>query len=466
MRKDNSQAVFNILSQLLLNGTNFVLIMIFTRFLSTSDYGTVSIFQAYALFFAIIVGLNVQGSIGTAFVHIEEKERNNYLSSIMLLAVIFFGIITVLSIVFIKAFTKFSELSPALIILMLCYSFGSFAFNFANIKYVYLRKSQFSCLMAFIVSLSMIVLSWIGVSNQDRIGIQPYILRILSISIPYLVCACFVLVTIFCKGNPFIGLKKYWKFCLPICLPLVFHGISQIILGQTDKIMIQKLLDDNGLVGIYSFIVTFVHILNSIYTALNNTWVPIYYGYMKNRKFDLIEKRSGRYCNLFLCLCIGFMFVAPEFVKIFADSNYWSGMNLIPLIVLAVFFTFLYSFAVNYELYYRKTKWIAVGTSAAALCNIALNALLIPKFELVGAAVATLLSYFLLFVFHQLCAFTMKTDSTYPYKFNFFVKKIVVILVASAIFCFTKDIIVVRWIIAVLVGVYLLLTIKKNKAIF
>lgn len=37
--------------------------------------------------------------------------------------------------------------------------------------------------------------------------------------------------------------------------------------------MIQKLLDDNGLVGIYSFIVTFVHILNSIYTALNNTWV-------------------------------------------------------------------------------------------------------------------------------------------------------------------------------------------------
>ena len=119
MRKDNSQAVFNILSQLLLNGTNFVLIMIFTRFLSTSDYGTVSIFQAYALFFAIIVGLNVQGSIGTAFVHIEEKERNNYLSSIMLLAVIFFGIITVLSIVFIKAFTKFSELSPALIILIL-----------------------------------------------------------------------------------------------------------------------------------------------------------------------------------------------------------------------------------------------------------------------------------------------------------------------------------------------------------
>lgn len=167
MRKDNLQAVFNILSQLILNGTNFVLIMIFTRFLSTSDYGIVSIFQAYALFFAIIVGLNVQGSIGTAFVHIGEKERNDYLSSIMLLAVIFFGIIIVISIIFIQPFAKFSELSPTLIILMLCYSFGSFSFNFANIKYVYLRKSQFSCLMAFIISFSMIILSWIGVNNQD-----------------------------------------------------------------------------------------------------------------------------------------------------------------------------------------------------------------------------------------------------------------------------------------------------------
>ena len=139
MKKDNFQAIFNILSQLILNGTNFVLIMIFTRFLSTSDYGKVSIFQAYALFFAIIVGLNIQGSIGTAFVHIDEKERNNYLSSIMLLAVCFFILVLIISIIFIDPFSAFSELSPSLIVLMLCYSFGSFAFNFANIKYVYLR---------------------------------------------------------------------------------------------------------------------------------------------------------------------------------------------------------------------------------------------------------------------------------------------------------------------------------------
>lgn len=466
MKRDNSQAVFNILSQLILNGTNFVLIMIFTRFLSTSDYGNVSIFQAYALFFAVIVGLNVQGSIGTAFVHINEKERNNYLASIMFLAICFFIIVSLVVGIFIGPFSSFSELSPFLIILMLCYSFGSFSFNFANIKYVYLRKSQYSCLMAFIISISMIVLSWIGVKNQSSIELEPYILRILSISIPYLICAVFVLVMIFVKGNPFVNIKKYWAFCFPICLPLVFHGISQIVLGQTDKIMIQKLLSDDGLVGIYSFIVTFIHILNSIYTALNNTWVPIYYGYTKNNENKLIIKRSNRYCNLFLCLCLGFMFVSPEFVKIFADKNYWGGIGLIPLIVLAVFFTFLYSFAVNYELYHRKTKWIAVGTTAAALCNIIMNTLLIPRFELFGAAMATLLSYFLLFLFHQICAHKIRKEGDYPYKISFFIKRIVIVLVASALFYFVENLIVIRWCIAVLVGVYLLWTIKKNKTIF
>lgn len=60
----------------------------------------------------------------------------------------------------------------------------------------------------------------------------------------------------------------------------------------------------------------------------------------------------------------------------------------------------------------------------------------------------------------------MKTDTIYPYKFSFFIKRIGVILIASAIFYFTKDAVIARWLIAVIVGVYLLLTIKKNRVIF
>lgn len=466
MKKDNAQAIYNIIAQIILNGTNFVLIMIFTRFLTTAEYGTVSIFQAYSMIFSVIVGLNVQGSIGTAFVHIDKKERNNYMASIMLLAIVFFLVILLLTIINIEPISEFSELSPKIIIVMLMYSFGIFCFNFANIKYVYLRKSQFSCLMAFIVAGAMIGLSWCGIRLQSILGIEPYVLRILSISIPYIICAFFVLISIFLHGNPLVNIKKYLSFCIPICLPLVFHGISQIVLGQTDKIMLQKFLSDNSIVGIYSFIVTFVHILNAIYTALNNTWVPIYYENTKKNMTDEIYKRANRYSTLFVCLCMGFMMVAPEFVKLFAHKNYWSGIKLIPLIVLSVYFTFLYSFAVNYELYHRKSKWIAIGTSGAAVINIVFNALLIPRLGMVGAAVATLISYIALFMFHQFCAFRIKTNTKYPFSMSFFIRKIIPIIILSIVFVIIQNMGIIRWGIACLIGAFLVRKVYKNKTIF
>ena len=161
-----------------------------------------------------------------------------------------------------------------------------------------------------------------------------------------------------------------------------------------------------------------------------------------------------------------FLFLSPEFVRLFADKNYWGGINLIPLIVLSIFFTFLYSFGVNFELYLRKTKWIAIGTTAAAVVNIVLNALLIPKYELCGAAIATLISYVLLFVFHQLCARKMQDELQYPYGILFFIKPIGIILMAVILFYIVQNLLIIRWGIAAIVGVYLVWNIVKNKSIF
>ena len=61
--------------------------------------------------------------------------------------------------------------------------------------------------MALIISISMIGLSYFGVKNQSTIGLEPYVVRILSISVPYIICAIYVLFTIFGKGNAFRNLK-------------------------------------------------------------------------------------------------------------------------------------------------------------------------------------------------------------------------------------------------------------------
>lgn len=462
--KDNSQAIFNILAQLILNGVNFILIMLFTRFMTTDNYGIVSVYQAYVLFMAVIAGLNSQGSIGPAFVHINEERHNDYLASIMLLSLIGFLIICMVSFLSMPWISSFSQLEPSLIYLMLGHSFGNFCFNFANVKYVYSRKAQYSCLMALAVSAAMVLLSWVGIT-QTSIDLPQYMIRILGLAIPYILCGIFVLLSTFSAGNPFISLKEHWKFCVPICIPLVFHGISQVILAQTDKIMLQKMLQDNSTVGVYSFIVTFVHVLNSIYVALNNTWIPIYYSYIKEKSNEELYARTRSYAFLFTSLVVGFLMVAPEFVKLFADSAYWGGISLIPIVALSVFMVFLYSFSINYELYYRESRWIAVGTTAAAICNIILNSLLIPYFKTYGAAVATLISYVLLYYFHEHCAKNIK-GNTYPFAKLFFAQNLLIVIFFSVLFYVFQNMWVIRWILAFAIGFNLLCKVYKKKTLF
>lgn len=464
VKKDSLQVVYNILSQLILNGTNFILIMIFTRFLTTINYGIISIYQSYVLFFAIIVGINVQGSIGPAFSHIDKKEHNNYLASIFILSLVTFITIFIFSIIFIDGLEKFSQLPPILIILMIFQSFGVFCFNFANIKYVYSRKAQYSFMISLTLSILMIIFSLIGVNLNENLFPQ-YMSRILGLAIPYILCIPYVMIIVFINTKPFRHIKQYWKFCLPICLPLIFHGISQVILSQTGKIILQKATSNYSIVGIYSFILTFVNILNSIYIALNNTWVPIYYDYLKSEKYYLLINRSRKYCDFFTNIVGGFVMLSPEFVKIFSASEYWSGMDLIPIFVLSSYMIFIYSFAINFELYHCKSNWIALGTSISAFFNIALNWILIPRYEEYGAAIATLISYILLFIFHNYCAIKIG-KSNYMFTIKFFLKNLIVMVISCVVFFIFKNIWYIRWLYALFFAFAIINQLYRDKKIF
>lgn len=458
----NNQAFFNIVSQVILNGTNFILIMLYANYLSTDNYGIVTIYQAYVSFFSAFVGLNSQGSIAAAFIHLDNKEHSNYLSSIMLMSLSSFMFFLLICSVFISNLVKYTQLNNILIYLILGHSFGIFCYNFLNIKFTYLKKAHFSALLAFFIAFLTILTTYVGLRFYNE---AEYLIRILGLAIPYIICAICISITILLKGNPLIKIRDYWLYCLPICIPLIFHGISQVILSQTDKIMLQKMTTDLGQVGIYGFIMSFSHILGAIYTALNNTWVPIYYEYTKQSNTKTILLRGKKYNAFFTYLVMGFILVSPEFIHWFANSDYWPGIKIIPLAALAQYMIFLYSFAVNFEFYHKKTQWIALGTTAAAFFNIIFNFLLIPRYGIVGAVIATCVSYALLFVFHQICAKNIIKGS-YPFKNIFFVKGLILTLSACFVYYIFCEQWYVRWIFAFIIGMKVLYILYKDKKIF
>ena len=119
----------------------------------------------------------------------------------------------------------------------------------------------------------------------------------------------------------------------------------------------------------------------------------------------------------------------------------------------------------NYQLYHKKSVFVAVGTASAAVVNIVLNYLLIPLYGMMGAAVATMISYIALFAFHQMIAKYVVKQS-YHFCFRDYGLSLVAVGVSIALFYLLKDFWYVRWTIGAVLGIWLLRRILKNKTIW
>jgi O-antigen/teichoic acid export membrane protein len=147
-----------------------------------------------------------------------------------------------------------------------------------------------------------------------------------------------------------------------------------------------------------------------------------------------------------------------------AGREYWPGISLIPLIASAYYFNFLSSFPVNYEFYNQRTKLISIGTICAAIVNIICNLIFIPLYAGIGAAIATLISFFFVFIFHEVIARFITGD--YDYRFTMYLRGLLPVIAVSVIFYVVQDFWYIRWGIGVILGIYLLQRIIKNREIF
>jgi O-antigen/teichoic acid export membrane protein len=244
---------------------------------------------------------------------------------------------------------------------------------------------------------------------------------------------------------------------------LILHGAGGLVLSQSDRVMLQR-MSGESVAGIYSFAYSVALVISILWMSFNTTWVPFYYEYKKNDQKAQILLRAKNYIAIFSVLTMGFILLAPEIYRIMAPPEYWPGISLIPLIALAYYFNFLYSFPANYEFYNAKVKLIFIGTVCAAIINIVCNFVFIPLYAGIGAAIATLVSFVFLFIFHEIIArFIIKN---YDYRFTMYLKGLFPVIIASIIFYITQDFWYIRWGMGIILGIYLLRRIIKSKAIF
>ncbi len=460
-KSENALAFYNLMGPIILNGINFFTVPIFTRLLGTSGYGVVSVYTAWVQILAIVIGLQTGTTIAVARVHIGEDRQKAYRSSVMSLSFCSMVVLSLLILLFIEPISKFLDLSVVLIVIMIFQSFGTFVISFASTTFTFDKQAQKTFLLSVTTALATIALSLVLILTVGK-GESAYA-RIWGMAIPNIIIGALFFVLFLVRGKVTFS-KEYWKFCLPLALPLIFHGLSHLVLSQAGKVMLQKMVN-NDVAGIYSFIVTFTGLINVVWAALNNTWVPFYYDDMKAEKKDTIQHKTGNYLMLFSGITMGFVLISPEVARLFASEDFWGGIDMIPVYALSMFMVFLYSFPVNFQLYHKRSVFIAVGTASAAAVNLALNYLFITWWGMMGAAVATMIAYIMLFAFHQLIAkFVVKQG--YHFSFRQYVLPLLAVGASMVAFYVLKDFWYIRWAIGAALGIMLLRRILKNKSIF
>ena len=457
----NKVTIFNIASTIVLQGLAFFTGPVFSSMLGTDNYGIASVYLTWVQLASTVFTLQAGGTVALAKVNYSEEEQAKYQSSVLSLSSISYLGFSVLTIIGSILFSNWFNISIPMILIGLIHGWGLYVVSFMNLKYTYEFKADKNFILSVSVAALSVALSIILIIQMPQ-EIN-YWGRLIGQSAVYTVIGIILFSSILKSGKVIFN-KSYWSFTLPIAIPTIFHLLAGVILNQSDRVMIQGLID-NSAAGIYALACTFGTVLHSVWSALNNSWVPYYYEYTKNKQIDEIRKHAKNYIELYTVIALGFILLSREVFHIYAKPSFWEGTDLIPIFSIGFYFIFLYSLPVNFEFYHKKTKTIAIGTTLAAVCNIILNYILITKFGIWGAVIATAIAHGLQFGFHYICAKHINPKE-FPFKIIQFVPGFIAVCLTCVVYWFTKELWIVRWGLGALLGIYMLIKIIKRREIF
>lgn len=384
------------LCSFLQRGLSFITVPIFTRLLSTADYGSVSVYQSWEMVAMYVVTLGVTyGGFNNGMMRFKD-DREGYTTSVV-------GLVLALGVLWIALCYTLSDNVVALTGMPLI--LASLLFVEVIVKGIYdiwVSRMKFDYEYRKLVPASLVLsiaVPALGilfvVMASDKV-----LARVLSF---VLVEAAFAIVLGGCmlKRSKRLFKWEYWKFTLLFNIPLLPHYLSQVVLSTSDRIMIANMCTASD-AGIYSIAYSAGMIMTLLTNSLNSTVVPWLYRALAAKELRRIGKTSITVLGGLALIVLVVDILAPEVVAILAPGEYSEAMTLVPVIAASVFFMFMYSYCSNIEFYYEKTGLATVASVLAAVLNVALNAVFIPLFGYRAAGYTTLACYVALGATHYI----------------------------------------------------------------
>ena len=355
-------------TQLIQKGLQLITAPIYTRLLDPDEYGQVSLFFSWYEIMVIFTGLCLSKGVFNNGMMEFKNERDKYTFSMYSLTFLSTCVVGSAVILFSRFVYNFMKLPMNLI----CYMFILLMFEAALSLWTVRQRFEYKWKLTTAVSLSLAVLApTVGILSVMLLPKYHVYGRIAGERTVFLLVYLFFVVY-HAKHANFRISTKFWKYALKFNLPLIPHYLSLHILNHMDRIMIASIIDDAA-AGIYSVAYSGAAVIKMFWQSLNASLIPWTYEKCEKKDYKRINDVTIVLVFTYAMLCIIFMFLAPEIMRILAPKSYHEGIYIIPSVVAGVYFSALYYIFANVVYYYKKPKYVMYASVTAAILNIILN---------------------------------------------------------------------------------------------
>ena len=187
---------------------------------------------------------------------------------------------------------------------------------------------------------------------------------------------------------------------LAFSLPLVPHTLAGWALEMSDRAILTRLVPLRE-VGVYALGYQLGAAMGLLTTAFNAAWVPFLFGTLQ-REGDEAHSRLARlvtYLAMVLCFtALGWSLVVEHAIVLIAGAEFRDAYRITPWVAAGYVCSGLYLVPTNLLFWRQQTRVIPLVTLAAGAANIGLNLWLVPRYGAIAAAWSTLAAYAILLV--------------------------------------------------------------------
>lgn len=368
----------------------FIMLPIYTRYLTPADYGAVELMMMVVVFMEVFIAMRMGQAIFRYYSLAEDlKVKKAVMSTAFLMAlctstVAFFTL-------FINAGsateiflgdTRYADLMAVIAVLLILQALEDYGL-------IYVRVHQRALLFLVLSVLKLVV----------SLSLNIYFLVFLELSVAgivYSACISTGLMAIFATFYTFyysgfifstVLLKKLVIFSYPLWIA----AIGSVYSSSSVKYFLRVFssLDD---VGIYMLAIKFASlIIVIIWTPFTNIWHSLRYEVYKMPEPNKVFKTM--FVSIVFAMSVaglGLSLFSDTLIRLMAHESYWAAGGIVPILVIGIIVMALTDFNNFGILVNEKTGIIAVGTYLNAFVATIGFVIFIPMVGLYGAAVVTL----------------------------------------------------------------------------